>query len=169
MFVLYLSIWKAWDRKQLIYASLYFCLLLIIFYLAPTFKTAFKDKKQEQISLNSFLARLLNIGLLGGTSIPIQALQDTLEEDILLEPAYNTIVAAAAKQILHAYNTLFTRISKEPTNPKILQAISQGPLYKGKASLPLERWTFQKGRFRKISEDLREPVKQAAIKAAEIM
>ena len=143
--------------------------MLIIFRLAPTFETASEDEKQQWISLNSFSARLLNVGLLGGTNIPIWALRDALEEDISLEPARDSIVAAAAEWILHARNALFTRISKEPANPDTLQATPQGPLYEGKAGLPLERWTFWKRRFREMSNDLREPVKQAAIKAAEIM
>jgi hypothetical protein len=133
--------------------------LLIIFRLAPTFETASEDAKQEWISLNSFSARLLNVGLLGGTNIPIWALQEALEEDILFEPARATIVAAA-EWILHARNALFTRISEEPANPDTLQATAQGPLYEGKAGLPLERWTFWKRRFREISDDLEEPVKQ---------
>ena len=143
--------------------------MLIIFRLAPTFETASEDEKQEWISLNSFSARLLNVGLLGGTNIPIWALRDALEEDILLEPARDSIVAAAAEWILHARNTLFTRVSKEPANPDTLRATAQGPLYEGKAGLPPERWIFWKRRFREISDDLKEPVKQAAIKAAEIM
>ena len=97
------------------------------------------------------------------------ALRDALEEDISFEPARATIVLAAAEWILHARNTLFTRVSKEPANPDTLQATAQGPLYEGKAGLPPERWTFWKRRFREMSDDLKEPVKQAAIKAAEIM
>ena len=170
--LIFLASTQAYGRRgsvKLIYASSCFYLLLIIFRLAPTFETASEDAKQEWISLNSFSARLLNVGLLGSTNIPMWVLRDALEEDISFDPARATIVAAAAEWILHARNTLYTRISKEPANPDTLQATAQGPLYEGKAGFPLERWIFWKRRFREISDDLKEPVKQAAIKAAEII
>jgi hypothetical protein len=121
-----------------------------------------EEEQIENIRLNSFTARVLNLGL--SSTRPTESLQFTLEQ----EPCMEWDLEGASEYILRAGSTIFEHLD-DPRWTEL--GYEGGPLYTGTRGVNKERWDFWKKRFRECGEAVSPGSKaqQKAIKAAQKM
>ncbi|KAE8377978.1 hypothetical protein BDV26DRAFT_262487 [Aspergillus bertholletiae] len=116
--------------------------------LLPTGNEA-EEKVKEWINLNSFVARLLSLGLAPWNNLAVWALRDALEEESSGRKA-DCDIAVAGEWFKHG--GAFLRQQTLVAENQEERIMAGGSLYQGPAKLCPERWNFWKGRLSKISD-----------------
>ncbi|KAB8259245.1 hypothetical protein BDV32DRAFT_59714 [Aspergillus pseudonomiae] len=116
--------------------------------LIPTGNEA-EEKIKEWISLNSFVARLLSLGLAPWINLAVWALRDALEEESSGRKV-ECDIAVAREWFNHGGPVL--RQQTMAAENKEERIMAGGSLYQGPAKLCPERWKFWKERLSQMSD-----------------
>ncbi|OGM48027.1 hypothetical protein ABOM_002679 [Aspergillus bombycis] len=116
--------------------------------LTPTGNEA-EEKIKEWINLNSFVARLLSLGLAPWTNLAVWALRDALEEESSGRKV-ECDIAVAREWFKHGGPVL--RQQTMAAENKEERIMAGGSLYQGPAKLCPERWNFWKERLSQMSD-----------------
>ncbi|KAJ5611713.1 hypothetical protein N7528_008818 [Penicillium herquei] len=113
----------------------------------------FDEDSRRDVNWHAFSARLLQSGLTSWYFYAVRILRSALEDEPHRSKGMVEYrIRAAAQWILHSGQAIFDNLDSKFTERE-LNEMAEGPLYKGKEGLCLERWNFWKASFQAYGGD----------------